>query len=107
MEAHGSSVPPEDANHKFLKSLPNEGSTMAMTMIMKEDVDTWSINDLYNNLMECEHDIKGASMASTSAANVAFVGQSKSSTGKVKSCGFSSGSSRKKYESIIHSTLNL
>ncbi|PWA92581.1 hypothetical protein CTI12_AA078360 [Artemisia annua] len=50
LEAHGSSVPTEDANHKFLRSLPKEWSSLAMTMRMKEDVDTLSIDDRYNNL---------------------------------------------------------
>ncbi|GKA29162.1 hypothetical protein Tco_0715407 [Tanacetum coccineum] len=54
LEAHGAEVSTEDANHKFLRSLPP----------------TWS------NL---------ATKTSSSAQNVAFVSQSKSSTNKVKS----------------------
>ncbi|GJX69841.1 putative ribonuclease H-like domain-containing protein [Tanacetum coccineum] len=70
LEAHGAEVSTEDANHKFLRSLPPAWSNLAMTMRTKPDVDTLSIDDLYNNL-------------------VAFVSQSKSSTNKVKS-GFTS-----------------
>ena len=92
MEAHGSGVYIGDANQKFLRSLPNEWSTLAMTMRMKEGFDTWSIDDLYNNLKVFKHDIKGASKASTSVSNVSFVGQSKSSTCKVSYGGFKSGS---------------
>ncbi|GJV02172.1 ribonuclease H-like domain-containing protein [Tanacetum coccineum] len=55
-----------------------------MTMRTKPDVDTLSIDDLYNNLRVFESEIKGASKASASAQNVAFVSQSKSSTSKVK-----------------------
>ncbi|GKB59807.1 ribonuclease H-like domain-containing protein [Tanacetum coccineum] len=89
LEAHGAPVSNEDANHKFLRSLPSAWSHLAMTMRTKSDVDTLSIDDLYNNLMVFEQDIKGASKASTSAQNVAFVSQSKNSTNRTKS-GFSS-----------------
>ncbi|GJT42205.1 hypothetical protein Tco_0950920 [Tanacetum coccineum] len=50
LEAHGAEVSTEDANHKFLKSLPPEWSNLAMTMRTKLDVDTLSIDDMYNNL---------------------------------------------------------
>ena len=50
LEAHGHEVPTEDANQKFLRSLPSEWSNLAMTMRTKEDVDNLSIDDLYNNL---------------------------------------------------------
>ncbi|GJR27256.1 putative ribonuclease H-like domain-containing protein [Tanacetum coccineum] len=51
----------------------------------KPEVDTLSIDDLYNNLRVFEQEIQGASKTSSSAQNVAFVSQSKSSTNKVKS----------------------
>ncbi|GJX65903.1 putative ribonuclease H-like domain-containing protein [Tanacetum coccineum] len=63
LEAHGAEVSTEDANHKFIRSLPP----------------TWVF----------EQEIQGASKTSSSAQNVAFVSQSKSSTNKVKS-GFTS-----------------
>ncbi|GJX17395.1 ribonuclease H-like domain-containing protein [Tanacetum coccineum] len=56
-----------------------------MTMRTKPDVDTLSIDELYNNLRVFESEIKGASKAYTSAQNVAFVSQRKNSTSKVKS----------------------
>ncbi|GKC22253.1 ribonuclease H-like domain-containing protein, partial [Tanacetum coccineum] len=89
LEAHGAEVSTEDANHKFLRSLPLAWSNLAMTMRTKPDVDTLSIDDLYNNLRVFEQEIQGASKTSSSAQNVAFVSQSKSSTNKVKS-GFTS-----------------
>ncbi|GKE27407.1 ribonuclease H-like domain-containing protein [Tanacetum coccineum] len=52
------------------------------------EIDNLSIDDLYNNLRVFEQEIQGASKTSSSAQNVAFVSQSKSSTNKVKS-GFS------------------
>ncbi|GJR75418.1 hypothetical protein Tco_0087783 [Tanacetum coccineum] len=50
LEAHGAKVSTEDANHKFLRSLPPAWSNLAMTMRTKLDVDTLSIDDLYNKL---------------------------------------------------------
>ncbi|GJZ19583.1 hypothetical protein Tco_0556173 [Tanacetum coccineum] len=50
LEAHGAEVSTEDANYKFLRSLPPAWSNLAMTMRTKPDVDTLSIDDLYNNL---------------------------------------------------------
>ncbi|GJY25571.1 hypothetical protein Tco_0400297 [Tanacetum coccineum] len=45
LEAHGAEVSTEDANHKFLRSLPPACSNLAMTMRTKPDVDTLSIDD--------------------------------------------------------------
>ncbi|GKA83240.1 ribonuclease H-like domain-containing protein [Tanacetum coccineum] len=45
LEAHGAEVSTEDANHKFLRSLPPAWSNLAMTIRTKPDVDTLSIDD--------------------------------------------------------------
>ncbi|GKG13695.1 hypothetical protein Tco_0350655, partial [Tanacetum coccineum] len=71
--------------HKFLRSLPSAWSNLAMTMRTNPEIDNLSIDDLYNNLIVFEQEIQGASKTSSSAQNVAFVSQSKSSTNKVKS----------------------
>ncbi|PWA52714.1 shoot gravitropism 2 (SGR2) [Artemisia annua] len=63
-----------------------------MSMRLKEGVDDWSIDDLFNNLRVFEQDIKGSSKPSSSEANVAFVGQGKTSNNKVSSGSFNSGS---------------
>ncbi|GKG39297.1 hypothetical protein Tco_0463442, partial [Tanacetum coccineum] len=55
---------------------------MAMTMRTKPDVDTLSIDDLYNNLRVFEQELTSTSKSSASAQNVAFVSHSKSSTNK-------------------------
>ncbi|GKB13197.1 hypothetical protein Tco_0847120, partial [Tanacetum coccineum] len=85
LEAHGAEVSTEDANHKFLRSLPPAWSNLAMTMRTKPDVDTLSIDDLYNNLRVFEQELTSTSKSSASAQNVAFVSHSKSKTNKVKS----------------------
>ncbi|GKB32735.1 putative ribonuclease H-like domain-containing protein [Tanacetum coccineum] len=59
LEAHGAEVSNEDANYKFLRSLPPAWSNLAMTMRTKPDVDTLSIDDLYNNLRVFEQEIQG------------------------------------------------
>ncbi|GKF67196.1 ribonuclease H-like domain-containing protein [Tanacetum coccineum] len=60
-----------------------------MTMRTNPEID----NDLYNNLRVFEQEIQGASKTSSSAQNVSFVSQSKSSTNKVKSGFFGAYSS--------------
>ncbi|GKA93888.1 putative ribonuclease H-like domain-containing protein [Tanacetum coccineum] len=85
LEAHGAEVSTEDANHKFLRSLPPAWSNLAMTMRTKLDVDTLSIDDLYNNLRVFEQELTSTAKSSVSTQNVAFVSHSKSSTNKVKS----------------------
>ncbi|GJZ89081.1 ribonuclease H-like domain-containing protein [Tanacetum coccineum] len=85
LEAHGAEVSTKDANHKFLRSLPPAWSNLAMTMRTKPDVDTLSIDDLYNNLRVLEQELTSTSKSSASAQNVAFVSHSKSNTNKVKS----------------------
>ncbi|GJX24678.1 hypothetical protein Tco_0230974, partial [Tanacetum coccineum] len=50
LDAHGAAVSNEDTNHKFLRSLPSAWSNLAMTMRNKPDINTLSIDDLYNNL---------------------------------------------------------
>ncbi|GKC71676.1 ribonuclease H-like domain-containing protein [Tanacetum coccineum] len=49
------------------------------------EVDTLSIDDLYNNLRVFEQELTSTTKSSASAQNVAFVSHSKSSTNKVKS----------------------
>ncbi|GJY68952.1 ribonuclease H-like domain-containing protein [Tanacetum coccineum] len=58
LEAHGAEVSTEDANHKFLRSLPPVWSNLAMTMRTKPKVDTLSIDDLYNSLRVFEQEIQ-------------------------------------------------
>ncbi|GKC79669.1 hypothetical protein Tco_1130443 [Tanacetum coccineum] len=66
-------------------SLPPTWSNLAMTMRTKPDVDTLSIDDLYNNLIVFEQELTSTSKSSASTQNVTFVSHSKSSTNKVKS----------------------
>ncbi|GJY76262.1 hypothetical protein Tco_0481378 [Tanacetum coccineum] len=84
LEIHGAGVSTEDANQKFLRSLPSSWSQVSLIMRTKPGVDSLSFNDLYNNLRVFETDVKGSTGSSSSAQNVAFVSsESTSSTNGV------------------------
>nr|GEU79487.1 hypothetical protein [Tanacetum cinerariifolium] len=63
----------EDANLKLLRSLPSSWNNIALIMRNKSDLDTLSMDDLYNNLMVYESEIKSQSSSSSNPKNVAFV----------------------------------
>ncbi|GKA25174.1 hypothetical protein Tco_0711207, partial [Tanacetum coccineum] len=67
------------ANWKLLRSLPSAWKNIALIMRNKSDLDTLSMDDLYNNLKVYESEIKGQSSSSSNSQNVAF-GQALSST---------------------------
>ncbi|GJX99624.1 ribonuclease H-like domain-containing protein, partial [Tanacetum coccineum] len=73
LEIHGAGVSTEDANQKFLRSLPASWSQVSLIMRTKPGVDTLSFDDLYNNLRVFKSDIKGSTTSSSSTQNVAFV----------------------------------
>ncbi|GJQ93075.1 hypothetical protein Tco_0004214 [Tanacetum coccineum] len=83
LEIHGAGVSTEDANQKFLRSLPASWSQVSLIMRTKPGVDSLSFDDLYNNLRVFEPDVKGSTGSSSSAQNVAFVSSSTSSTNDV------------------------
>ncbi|GJU75096.1 ribonuclease H-like domain-containing protein [Tanacetum coccineum] len=73
LEIHDAGVSTEDANQKFLRSLPSSWSQVSLIMRTKPGVDNLSFDDLYNNLRVFESDVKGSTRSSFSAQNVAFV----------------------------------
>nr|GFA20475.1 hypothetical protein [Tanacetum cinerariifolium] len=73
LEIHGACVSTEDANQKFLRSLPSSWSQVSLIMKTKPGVDTLSFDDLYNNLRVFQSDVKGSTTSSSSIQNVAFV----------------------------------
>nr|GEY39715.1 retrovirus-related Pol polyprotein from transposon TNT 1-94 [Tanacetum cinerariifolium] len=60
LEIHGAGVSHEDANQKFLTSLPSSWSQVALIMRSKPGLDTLSFDDQYNNLRVFERDVKGS-----------------------------------------------
>ncbi|GJR77015.1 hypothetical protein Tco_0089380 [Tanacetum coccineum] len=84
LEIHGASVSTEYANQKFLRSLPSSWSQVSLVMRTKPGVDSFSFDDLYNNLRVFESDVKGSTASSSSTQNVAFVSsESTNSTNNV------------------------
>ncbi|GKA42621.1 hypothetical protein Tco_0735281, partial [Tanacetum coccineum] len=73
LEIHGAAVSIEDANQKFLRSLPSAWSQVAFVLRTKLGVDSLNFDDLYNNLRDFESDVKGSTGSSSSTQNVAFV----------------------------------
>ncbi|GKG05601.1 hypothetical protein Tco_0325687 [Tanacetum coccineum] len=77
------SVSTEDANQKFLRSLPSTWSQVSLIMRTKPGVDSLSFDDMYNNLRVFESDVKGSNASSSSTQNVAFVSENTNSTNDV------------------------
>ncbi|GKB30184.1 hypothetical protein Tco_0869585 [Tanacetum coccineum] len=63
----------EDLNSKFLSSLPPEWNTHVVVWINKPEIETISINDLYNNFKIVEQKVKKSVGASSGAQNLAFM----------------------------------
>ncbi|GKE45716.1 hypothetical protein Tco_1473000, partial [Tanacetum coccineum] len=70
----------EDVNLKLLRSLPSAWNNIALIMRNKSDLDTLSMDNLYNNLKMYESEIKGQSSLSLNSQNVAFVSSDNSSS---------------------------
>nr|GEV05197.1 ribonuclease H-like domain-containing protein [Tanacetum cinerariifolium] len=61
-EIHGEVISQEDANLKLLRSLPSTWNNIALIMKNKSNLDTLSMDDLYNNLKVYESEIKSQSV---------------------------------------------
>ncbi|GJS58150.1 ribonuclease H-like domain-containing protein [Tanacetum coccineum] len=71
----------EDLNLKFLSSLPPEWNTHVVVWMNKPEVETMSIDDLYNNFKIVEQKVKKIVGTSSSGQNLAFmIAPSSSST---------------------------
>ncbi|GJZ35544.1 ribonuclease H-like domain-containing protein [Tanacetum coccineum] len=79
LEIHGEVISQEDANLKLLRSLPSARNNIALIKRNKSDLDTLSMDDLYNNLKVYESEIKGKSSSSPNSQNVAFISLNNSS----------------------------
>ncbi|GJV21179.1 putative ribonuclease H-like domain-containing protein [Tanacetum coccineum] len=80
LEIHGESISQEDVNQKFLRSLSPEWNTHTIVWRNKPEIDTLSLDDLYNNLKIYEPEVKGTSSSSTNTQNVAFVSSNSTSS---------------------------
>ncbi|GJV18181.1 hypothetical protein Tco_1363504 [Tanacetum coccineum] len=73
LEIHSENISQEDVNQKFLRSLSPEWNTHTIVWRNKPEIDTLSLDDLYNNLKIYESVVKGTSSLSTNTQNVVFV----------------------------------
>nr|GFA70732.1 hypothetical protein [Tanacetum cinerariifolium] len=70
----------EDVNQKLLRNLPTEWNTHVVVWGNKADLDTMSMDDLYNNLKVYEPEVKRMSSSCSSTQNKAFVSSSNNNT---------------------------
>ncbi|GJT93962.1 ribonuclease H-like domain-containing protein [Tanacetum coccineum] len=70
----------EDVNQKLLRSLSPEWKTYAVVWRNKAELETMSMDDLYNNLKVYEPEVKGMYSSSSSTQNMAFVSSSNNNT---------------------------
>ncbi|GKA48688.1 putative ribonuclease H-like domain-containing protein [Tanacetum coccineum] len=73
LEIQGEVIEQEDMNLKLLRSLPSEWKTHALIWRNKEEIETISLDDLYNNLKIYEPELTGSTNTSQNSQNVAFV----------------------------------
>ncbi|GKF25612.1 hypothetical protein Tco_0081506, partial [Tanacetum coccineum] len=73
LEIQGEVITQEVINLKLLRSLPSEWKNHALIWRNKEEIETISLDDLYNNLKIYESKILGSSSISQNTQNVAFV----------------------------------
>ncbi|GJV46481.1 ribonuclease H-like domain-containing protein [Tanacetum coccineum] len=80
LEIHGETISQEDVNQKFLRSLSPKWNTHTIVWRNKPEIDTLSVNDLYNNLKIYEPEVKRSSSSRTNIQNVAFVSSNSTSS---------------------------
>ncbi|GJX89742.1 ribonuclease H-like domain-containing protein [Tanacetum coccineum] len=73
MEMHGEVISQKDINQKFLRSLSQEWTTHTIVWRNKPEIETLSLDDLFNNLKAYESEVKGTSNATTNSHNIAFL----------------------------------
>nr|GEX85332.1 putative ribonuclease H protein At1g65750 family [Tanacetum cinerariifolium] len=78
LEILGETVSQEDMNIKLLRSLPSEWKTHTLIWRNKTNLETLSMDDLYNNMKIYEIEVKGSSSSSQNLQNVAFMSSNSS-----------------------------
>ncbi|GJW72864.1 hypothetical protein Tco_0132234 [Tanacetum coccineum] len=73
LEIQGEVINEEDINLKLLKSLPSEWKNHALIWRNKVEIETISLDNLYNNLKIYEQEHTGSAGTSQNPQNVAFV----------------------------------
>nr|GEY20666.1 hypothetical protein [Tanacetum cinerariifolium] len=91
LEIHRETISQEDLNLKLLRILPSEWKTHTLIWRNKPNLETLSMDDLYNNLKIYKTKVKGSSSSSQNSQNVAYV--SSNSSGSTNQAHGSSSSS--------------
>ncbi|GJX25085.1 hypothetical protein Tco_0231381 [Tanacetum coccineum] len=93
LEIQGEVITQEDMNLKLLRSLPSEWKTHALiwkthALIWrnKEEIETISLDDLYNNLKIYEPELTGSLSTSKNPQNVAFVSSNNTNSNCSSNC---------------------
>nr|GEW50185.1 hypothetical protein [Tanacetum cinerariifolium] len=73
LKIHGETITQEDLNLKLLRSLPSEWKTHTLIWRNKLDLETLSMDDLYNNLNIYEAKVMGSSSTTQNTQNIAFM----------------------------------
>ncbi|GJS61230.1 putative ribonuclease H-like domain-containing protein [Tanacetum coccineum] len=80
LELLGEKLSQEDVNQKLLRSLSPEWNTHAVVWRNKTELETMSMDDLYNNLKVYEPEVRGMSSSTSNTQNIAFVSSSNNNT---------------------------
>ncbi|GJX62288.1 putative reverse transcriptase, RNA-dependent DNA polymerase [Tanacetum coccineum] len=80
LEIQGEVINQEDMNLKLLRSLPSKWKYHALIWRNKAEIETISLDDLYNNLKIYEPELTGSSNTSQNTQNVAFVSNNTNNT---------------------------
>ncbi|GKF68018.1 hypothetical protein Tco_0197697, partial [Tanacetum coccineum] len=73
LEIQGEVIAQEDMNLKLLRSLPSKWKTHALIWRNKDELETISLDDLYNNLKIYEPKLTRSTNTSQNSQNMAFV----------------------------------
>nr|GEU42733.1 hypothetical protein [Tanacetum cinerariifolium] len=76
LEMQGEVIPQEDINQKFLRSLSQEWTMQTIVWRNKPEIETLSLDDLFNNLKAYESEVMGTSSLTINSHNVAFLSSS-------------------------------
>ncbi|GJT53818.1 ribonuclease H-like domain-containing protein [Tanacetum coccineum] len=76
LEMHGEVISQEEINQKFLRSLSQEWTMHTIVWRNKPEIETLSLDDLFNNLKAYELEVKGTSSSNINSHNVAFLSSS-------------------------------
>ncbi|GJS98629.1 hypothetical protein Tco_0819799 [Tanacetum coccineum] len=80
LEIQGEVINQEDMNLKLLRSLPSEWKTHALIWRNKVEIETISLDDLYNNLKIYKPELTSSLSTSQNSQNVAFVSNNTNNT---------------------------